>query len=85
MRNGAGYAKKYLEQSDYYAEGERKVVGEWFGRGAEILAIAWETVHDEQFERLRLGLHPNSGEQLRERKSPAKGQSTRPSQGTSSR
>jgi len=72
MRNGAGYAKKYLEQSDYYAEGERKVVGEWFGRGAEILAIAWETVHDEQFERLRLGLHPNSGEQLRERKSPAK-------------
>ena len=70
MRNGAGYAKKYLEQSDYYAEGE-KVTGQWFGKGAEKLGLAGEVRH-EQFERLRVGLHPETGEKLRQRKSPAK-------------
>jgi conjugative relaxase-like TrwC/TraI family protein len=70
MRNGAGYARKYLEQSDYYAENER-VTGHWFGRGAEKLGLTGEVRH-EQFERLRVGLHPETGEKLRQRKSPAK-------------
>ena len=33
MSNGQGYATRYLEHRDYYAEGER-VVGHWQGRGA---------------------------------------------------
>ena len=70
MRNGAGYAKKYLEQSDYYAEGE-KVTGQWFGKGAEKLGLTGNVAH-EQFERIRVGLHPETGEKLRQRKSPAK-------------
>jgi conjugative relaxase-like TrwC/TraI family protein len=67
MSNGTGYAKKHLEQNDYYAEGE-KVIGEWFGRGAEKLGLKGH-VQIEQFERVRQGLHPETGEKLRQRKS----------------
>jgi len=38
MSDGKGYAARYLAQSDYYAEGER-VVGQWKGRGAELLGL----------------------------------------------
>ena len=67
MSNGTGYAKKHLERNDYYAEGER-VVGPWFGRGAEKLGLSGH-VELEQFERVRQGLHPETGEKLRQRKS----------------
>lgn len=67
MSNGTGYAKKHLERNDYYAEGER-VLGEWFGRGAEQLGLEGQ-VELEQFERVRQGLHPETGDKLRQRKS----------------
>ena len=38
MSGGVGYAQRHLEHSDYYEEGER-VVGEWRGRGAELLGL----------------------------------------------
>jgi len=38
MSDGKGYSSRHLEHSDYYEEGER-VVGEWRGRGAELLGL----------------------------------------------
>ena len=67
MSNGAGYSARHLQHSDYYAEGER-VTGQWQGRGAEMLGLAGE-VQSEQFEALRQGLDPQSGEFLRQRHS----------------
>src|ERR1700686_1556408 len=67
MSDGAGYSARHLEHSDYYAEGER-VTGQWQGRGAELLGLAGE-VQSEQFEALRQGLDPQSGEFLRQRHS----------------
>ena len=67
MSNGAGYSARHLQHSDYYAEGER-VTGQWQGRGAEILGLAGE-VKSEQFEALRQGVDPQSGEFLRQRHS----------------
>ena len=67
MKSGAGYAKIHLEQNDYYSEGER-VVGQWAGRGAELLGLRGEVTEDA-FERVRQGLDPHSGEKLRQRES----------------
>jgi len=38
MSDGKGYSSRHLEHNDYYSEGER-VVGEWNGRGAELLGL----------------------------------------------
>lgn len=67
MSDGTGYSARHLEHSDYYAEGER-VVGQWHGRGAELLGISGN-VASEQFEALRQSLHPETGEFLRQRHS----------------
>ncbi|MBL8227358.1 MAG: relaxase domain-containing protein [Bryobacterales bacterium] len=67
MSGGTGYAARHLEKNDYYAENER-VVGHWFGKGAERLGLEGE-VTQEQFEALRQGLDPNTGESLRPRQS----------------
>jgi conjugative relaxase-like TrwC/TraI family protein len=67
MSNGSGYSKKHLEQNDYYAENE-KVMGNWFGHGAAMLGLE-QDVLTEQFEAVRQGLHPATGEKLRQRKS----------------
>jgi conjugative relaxase-like TrwC/TraI family protein len=67
MSNGAGYSARHLQHSDYYAEGER-VTGQWQGLGAEMLGLAGE-VESEQFEALRQGVDPQSGEFLRQRHS----------------
>src|SRR5580692_8603402 len=67
MSNGRGYAAHHLVHSDYYAEGQR-VVGHWQGRGAAELGLVGE-VREEQFEAIRQGLHPDTGEQLRPRQS----------------
>ena len=67
MSNGTGYAANHLVHSDYYAE-ERRVVGHWQGRGAAELGLVGE-VTEEQFEAMRQGLHPATGEQLRPRQS----------------
>ena len=65
MSNGEGYAAKHLAHSDYYAEGER-VTGQWFGRGAALLALSGP-VEYEDFEALRQVLDPRTGEFLRQR------------------
>src|ERR1700682_926091 len=67
MSNGRGYAAQHLVHSDYYAEGQR-VVGHWQGRGAASLGLVCE-VREEQFEGIRQGLHPATGEMLRPRQS----------------
>src|ERR1700730_3962172 len=67
MSDGTGYSARHLEHSDYYAEGER-VTGQWQGRGADLLGLAGE-VQSEEFEALRQGLDPQSGEFLRQRHS----------------
>ena len=56
MSDGKGYSARHLEHNDYYAEGER-VVGEWFGRGAELLGMSG-VVMTEDFEAVRQGLDP---------------------------
>jgi conjugative relaxase-like TrwC/TraI family protein len=65
MSGGVGYAARHLEHSDYYDE-QRKVRGEWQGRGAELLGLRGEVTR-EQFEAIREGLHPDTGEFLRPR------------------
>jgi conjugative relaxase-like TrwC/TraI family protein len=67
MSDGKGYSCRHLEHSDYYAEGER-VRGFWHGRGAKLLGLDGETRSDD-FESLRQGLEPGTGEFLRQRKS----------------
>ena len=65
MSNGKGYTANHLVHSDYYAEGQR-VLGHWQGRGAAELGLVGE-VTEQQFEAIRQGLHPVTGEQLRPR------------------
>jgi conjugative relaxase-like TrwC/TraI family protein len=67
MSDGAGYSANHLEHNDYYSENER-IQGEWFGRGAEMLGLRGE-VQNKQFEAVRQGLHPDTGEFLRQRHS----------------
>ena len=67
MSDGTGYSARHLEHSDYYAEGER-VVGQWQGRGAELLGLSGN-VESEQFEALRQSFHPETGEFLPQRHS----------------
>src|SRR5207249_9411318 len=67
MSDGKGYSARHLENRDYYAEGER-VTGHWQGKGAEFLGLRGE-VKSEQFEALRQGCHPATGELLRQRQS----------------
>ncbi|MGB6134713.1 MAG: MobF family relaxase [Acidobacteriaceae bacterium] len=65
MTGGVGYSQRHLEHSDYYDE-RRKVQGEWQGRGAELLGLRGNVTR-EQFEAVREGLHPETGEFLRPR------------------
>src|SRR5271169_1953019 len=67
MTNGAGYAARHLEYSDYLDE-NNKTKGLWMGKAAEKLGLSGE-VKLEQFERLRECEHPETGEFLRQRKS----------------
>src|SRR5207249_5727823 len=67
MSDGKGYSARHLENRDYYAEGER-VTGHWQGKGAEFLGLRGE-VKSQQFEALRQGCHPATGEFLRQRQS----------------
>jgi conjugative relaxase-like TrwC/TraI family protein len=67
MSDGKGYASKHLENNDYYSENER-VIGQWRGRGAELLGLGGE-VESKDFEALRLACHPETGEFLRQRQS----------------
>jgi conjugative relaxase-like TrwC/TraI family protein len=55
------YEEKY-SQDDYYTEKQR-VVGQWFGRGAEELGLSSE-IASEDFRSVLRGLRPASGEVL---------------------
>jgi conjugative relaxase-like TrwC/TraI family protein len=65
MTGGEGYAQRHLRQSDYYDQ-NRTVEGKWHGRGAELLGLKGE-VASEDFEAVRQGLDPQTGEFLRQR------------------
>src|SRR5216684_8816261 len=55
------YEEKYA-QDDYYSE-EQRILGQWFGRGAEQLGLSGD-VASEDFRPVLRGLHPASGEVL---------------------
>ena len=65
MAGGEGYAQRHLQQSDYYDQ-KRTVEGQWHGRGAELLGLSGKAT-SEDFESLRQGLDPETGEFLRQR------------------
>src|SRR5215472_1946118 len=65
MAGGEGYAQRHLQQSDYFDQ-KRTVEGQWHGRGAELLGLSGR-VSPEDFESLRQGLDPETGEFLRQR------------------
>src|SRR5271166_526170 len=67
MSSGEGYAQRHLRQSDYYDQ-NRTVEGRWCGRGAELLGLKGE-VKSGDFEAVRQGLDPQTGEFLRQRHS----------------
>jgi conjugative relaxase-like TrwC/TraI family protein len=67
MSDGKGYSTNHLEHSDYYSEHEL-VIGQWHGRGAELLGLSGE-VKPEDFESVRQACHPETGEFLRQRQS----------------
>jgi conjugative relaxase-like TrwC/TraI family protein len=62
----AGQAETYYEEKyvhdDYYSEKQR-VVGEWFGRGAEALGLSGEVASDD-FRAVLRGQRPSNGEVL---------------------
>ena len=66
MAGGETYAAHHLSNNDYYAVGET-VTGHWMGRGAELLGLEG-AVTMEQFEAIRQGNDPTTGEFLRQRK-----------------
>src|ERR1700722_6931137 len=67
MTGGATYAAHHLSNNDYYAEGEA-ITGVWMGHGAELLGLKG-AVTMEEFDAIRQGLDPFSGEFLRQRQS----------------
>ncbi len=67
LSGGETYASRHLSANDYYSENER-VIGTWIGQGAELLGLEGE-VRMEQFDSIRQGLDPSSGEFLRPRQS----------------
>ncbi len=67
MTGGETYARNHLSNNDYYSVGET-ITGQWMGRGAELLGLQGD-VTMEQFEAIRLGCDPSSGEFLRQRQS----------------
>lgn len=67
MTGGETYASHHLTNNDYYAVGET-VTGQWIGRGAALLGLEGD-VDLADFDRIRMGLDPKTGEFLRERHS----------------
>jgi conjugative relaxase-like TrwC/TraI family protein len=67
VSSGVGFSRRHLEHNDYYDE-QGKVTGRWLGKGAERLGLAGAVEHTA-FEAIREGLHPQTGEKLRPRKS----------------
>lgn len=67
MTGGETYAARHLSNNDYYAVGET-VTGQWIGHGAKLLGLEGD-VTMEQFDSIRQGIDPASGQFLRQRQS----------------
>jgi conjugative relaxase-like TrwC/TraI family protein len=67
MAGGETYAAHHLSNNDYYAVGET-ITGDWIGRGAQLLGLEG-AVSMEQFDAIRQGNDPATGEFLRQRQS----------------
>jgi len=67
MAGGENYAAHHLSNNDYYSVGET-ITGEWIGRGAELLNLEGSVTMD-QFDAIRQGIDPSTGEFLRQRQS----------------
>jgi conjugative relaxase-like TrwC/TraI family protein len=67
LTGGATYASQHLSSNDYYSEKER-VIGQWMGQGAQRLGLEG-AVEMDQFDAIRQGLNPATGEFLRPRQS----------------
>jgi conjugative relaxase-like TrwC/TraI family protein len=63
IRNGATYLSQHLRKNDYWAEGEKEVLGEWIGEGAKALGLEG-AVTAKPFEALRKNRNPKTGELL---------------------
>ena len=63
--NAKQYFEEHLCAGDYYSESER-VLGQWFGKGAELLGQSGRVGRDE-FLHLCDNLHPQTGERLTQR------------------
>jgi conjugative relaxase-like TrwC/TraI family protein len=57
------YFTEHLSKSDYYMRDQQEVVGEWHGRGADILGLTGP-VDKESYFRLCENVNPKTGEQL---------------------
>jgi conjugative relaxase-like TrwC/TraI family protein len=67
MTGSETYAAHHFSNNDYYAVGET-ITGEWIGRGAELLGLQG-AVTMEQFDAIRQGNDPSTGQFLRQRQS----------------
>jgi conjugative relaxase-like TrwC/TraI family protein len=67
LTGGATYASRHLSSNDYYSEKER-IIGQWIGQGAQRLGLEG-AVEMDQFDAIRQGLDPATGEFLRPRQS----------------
>lgn len=67
MTGGEMYAAHHLSNNDYYSVGET-ITGQWMGRGAQLLGLKG-AVSMEQFDVIRQGIDPSTGEFLRQRQS----------------
>jgi conjugative relaxase-like TrwC/TraI family protein len=63
--NAKQYFEEHLCAGDYYSESDR-VLGQWLGKGAELLNLSGRVGQDE-FLRLCDNLHPQTGERLTQR------------------
>lgn len=63
IRNGATYLSQHLRMNDYWAEGEKRVQGQWIGLAAEKLGLAGK-VEDEPFDDLRENRDWRTGKRL---------------------
>src|SRR5438309_5318777 len=65
MTGGETYARNHLSNNDYFSVGER-ITGQWLGRGAQLLGLNG-AVEMDQFDAIRQGIDPATGEFLRQR------------------
>jgi conjugative relaxase-like TrwC/TraI family protein len=70
IRNGGTYLAQHLRKNDYWQEGEKEVLGEWIGQGAQMLGLEG-VVADKPSDALCRIRHPDTGKRLtaRENKS----------------